>query len=216
MGSQPDAAPAFDLTSGFKLGMGPVLPVFPLLVPTDWPGRSANVCRPLLSDPTLEDGLLISFAYLGQGMRMFVSPDRLMKLDRTLDQVQEEALGNLKKRPGAWRIAQLPLADGHTLPLAVCDTDLLAAERILDESFLRAAGEMLDGAVHLAVGVPHRGVIVAADLAQSDDLIFLKYAVQQWYAEGGDEALSPWLFLVMHGMLMGVVRFDDQLNLPMP
>lgn len=204
----------FDLTSGCRLGVGIILPVFPYLVPADWSAATRYVSQPTVTDPLTPQIPLTALAYLTPGAPLFVDPDRLKRMGRTHAQVHAEAIANVRKRPASWQLQTLPEEDEDPLLYAICDDDDLAAERILDKRFLLEATRLLGMPSQVAVGLPRRGVLVAAGLnISTEKLRQFKLSVQVWHAAAGDDALSPLLFRVIFGAPMGVIHFAGSTNL---
>jgi hypothetical protein len=205
----------FNLASGLRLGIGVVLPVFPYLVPADWPDAAEVVHRRVLSDPLTPQIPLMTFAYLTDELRTFVTRERFSRMGRTLDHLRAESLANLQKRPASWHLRELIVETGDILVYAVCEDDMLAAERILDKSFLILATHLLGMPSQAAVAVPRRGQILAVGLNNSDAALrCFKRQVQQWHAESKEEGIAPLLFRMIFGTPMGVIRFDGWPNLP--
>jgi hypothetical protein len=205
----------FHLTSGLRLGIGVVLPVFPYLVPADWPRAAEVVHRPVLADPLTPQIPLVTFAYLTDELCTFVTRERFSRMGRPLDHLRAESLANVRKRPASWQLGELSTDTGERVVYAACEDDLLAAERILDKSFLLQATHLLGMPSQAAVAVPRRGQILAVGLNNSEAAIrCFKAQVQQWHAESGEKGLSPLLFRLIFGSPMGVIRFNGRPNLP--
>jgi hypothetical protein len=201
----------FDLTSGCRLGVGIILPVFPYLISADWPDATRYVSQPIVTDPLAPQIPLAALAYLLPSAPLFVDAERLQRMARNHAQVHAEAVANLKKRTASWQLQTLPDDD---LQYAICNDDELAAERILDKSFLLEVTRLLDTPSQVAVGVPHRGLLVAAGLnLPAEKVRRFKLNVQEWHANAGDAALSPLLFRVIFGAPMGVIHFEGRANL---
>lgn len=203
----------FALSTGLKLGIGVLLPVFPRLMPADWPDAQRMICRPLVSDPLAAQIPWAALAYLTQESQFFVDVDRIERMEIDAAVAVAEALTNLQKRPASWRLETFTGA-GTSLTYAVCDDDVLAAERVLDKGFLLEATRLLTMPPQMAVAIPRRGQLVAVGLNNAiEPLRQFKLTVQRWHAAAGDDALSPLFFRTVFGVPMSVVYFNGKTNL---
>ncbi len=210
--SQPYAQ--YDLSTGLKLGIGVLLPVFPRLMPADRPIAPQMLCRPLVSDPLAAQIPWTALAYLTQDSQFFVDIERIVRMEVDAALAVQEALANLKKRPAHWRLETFQGDADTTLTYALCDDDVLAAEHVLDKSFLLQATRLLHMPPQVAVAVPRRGLLVAVGLNSPNELLRqFKLQIQQWHAEAGDDALSPLFFRTVFGVPMSVVYFNGKTNL---
>ena len=147
--------------------------LLPCLKVRDWEGREHTTCRVLWPDKPSEFMPWLAFGYDHPHTFEFLNEDKLKTLGMTEAQVETKALDNLRTRTSAWQSHDAPLGEGKTLKLLVCMDDFFAAERILDAEFMKEAQKKL-GAPAILVGVPRRGLILAAPF-QTDTAVVLGF-----------------------------------------
>lgn len=83
----------------------------------------------------------------------------------------------------------------------------LAAERVLDRSEMRRLGREEIGSTSLAVGIPHGQLLLVTATATALEAPFGGLVRQLWEEarDAGAEALSPRVFMLDQGELMGVL-----------
>lgn len=191
------ARSAYDMV----MGNGAVLPVYPWLVPPAWGGMATSATRPLLPAPDIPEIPFVALCYLMGDGRMFAGPERLTMLGCTRQQIDAEAVANLSRMAADWDVKEFP-----GMRMAVFQGDLLAAEHVLDVDFMKRGGGLLGADSGLAVAIPRRGIIMATDIQDREGAARLMTAARTVFSEAGEEGITPLLFLVMHGILIGVVR----------
>ena len=173
--------------------------ILPLLKDAAWPGREQSVCAPL-TDLPIQDQPLVTFGW--DRPETFEMLGRQDPLAANLDVLRAAAAANLKKRAGSWQPIEIKLGLFKTGRFLVCGDDFLAAERILDPDFLMQAQRTLDAKM-LAVGIPRRGIIMAANGAQSSELLqrFLAAVAGQFH-RGEAPPITPTVFGVVDGAIV--------------
>jgi hypothetical protein len=192
----------------------PMEPLLPLLKEGIWKGRDMSICKPLLGTEQLGDVPLLAFGYDRPNTFEFLSKDKGGDFER----LQKEAIANLRARPAKWRVARSTggfLGFGKKPQLLIFDGDFFAAERVLDEEFLREAQRLLKTQL-VAVGIPARGVIFAADgMPKGNDPhleigAFVAMMANIYRTSARDTApISPTVFTAQDGKLIGSIRSDD-------
>ena len=204
-GPEPRGGP-FQLECGADLGQGP-LPVFPLLMPASFTPAQTALARPIIKGPKLPNipwvtmCLLIPVPGSPAPNRGFLKQERVAQLGKTTADFEGEALHNVATRPATWQ----PLSFG----MLACTDDYLAAERILDPTFLLKAQATL-GEESLVIGIPARGQLCATGLSgftkSAPEAIAFKKLVEVMFQEGGELGITPWLFLVIKGNINSILE----------
>ena len=181
--------------------------ILPALKPADWVGRETSVCRPLIEGQTSPFVPLVAFGYDQPSTFRFLStaqiPGAASPQDRKL--IEQAALRNLRARKASWKAEQISLGRTHSLHLAVCGDDFLAAERILDPDFMRLAHSLLR-AEKLAVAVPRRGVLLATNARQPEEFLSrFAAAVSAEFYSAHSAPISPVTFIVADGQIVGMI-----------
>lgn len=177
-------------------------PIWPLLKPFDWMGRTVAACRRLLPDNAREVPWL-GFGYDHPDTFQFLNADQLFELGKTQEEIEAEAIAHLSSMPAQWK----EYAPGKLL---VYDADYFAAERVLDAGFLRDAAKLL-GTTLLAVGIPRRHILLAAPaMGNGDDSAMLQFArlCQEFYTSGEAAPIAPFPLLVRDGEIIGRVQVE--------
>jgi len=177
--------------------------LLPCLKVRDWEGRAHTTCRVLWPDKPSEFMPWLAFGWDHPHTFEFLNQEKLKTLGMTEAEVEAQALDNLRKRTSAWQSHDAPLGEGKTLRLLVCMDDFFAAERILDAAFMKEAQRKL-GAPAILVGVPRRGLILAAPF-QTDTAVVLGFGgvVFGQFSRGESAPVSPMLFVVADGAILG-------------
>lgn len=189
-------------------------PLLPLLKEGIWKGREISICRPLFGAEQLGDVPLLAFGYDRPNTFEFLSKEKGGDFER----LQKEAVANLRARPAKWKVARSTggfLGFGKKPQLLVFDGDFFAAERVLDEEFLREAQRLLKTQL-VAIGIPARGVIFAADgLPKGKDprteiAAFVAMIANIYRSSARETApISPTVFTAQDGKLIGSIRSED-------
>jgi hypothetical protein len=174
--------------------------ILPLLKPADWNLASDMVCRPLAEFPSP------GMPYVAYG---YDRPNTFEILGRanadaaTTASLEAPALKHLRARNASWEKVEIKTGWFKKVRILICGDDFLAAERILDVEFLRAAQKQL-GAKMLAVGIPRRGLLMVSDGAQSkDNLQRFCAAVAGQYHRAETPPITTTVFGVIDGSIVG-------------
>lgn len=137
----------------------------------------------------------------------FVETGRLADLNMTAPAIEARAIAALGARPADWKPLPLDLG-GKLLRVLTLSDDPFAAERVLDAAVMRQAQQILE-ADALFVGVPRRGLLMAIDGLQEEPLLrAFGAAVAGQFTQGESEVISPAVFTMQDGVLVG---FLDQI-----
>jgi uncharacterized protein YtpQ (UPF0354 family) len=177
--------------------------LLPCLNARDWEGRAHSTSRVLWPDKPSQFMPWLAFGWDHPSRFEFLDEEKLKGLGMTEAQAETRALENLRKRTSAWQSHDAPLAGGRMLRLLICMDDVFSAERILDVEFMKEAQRKL-GTDAILVGVPRRGLILAAPL-QTDTAVVLGFAgvVFGQFSRGESAPVSPMLFGVADGAILG-------------
>ncbi|MFH1467575.1 MAG: hypothetical protein ABIO70_24530 [Pseudomonadota bacterium] len=173
--------------------------LLPVLRPAGWPDRAHCWARPLLPLP---DAPLVTLTQQVQPLLVTLGPRRLALLGLTPSAAEARAIANLALLPAPWRALQSPTPRGGWLEIQVLRGPL-AASRILDTRALAALGRQIIGADSLAVALPRADLLLATPAAWALDGDF--GAVALGLTVGSPEPLSPRIFLVEGGVLVGTL-----------
>lgn len=187
-------------------------PVLPILKSHDWLGRERTICRLLVPDHDLPGMPVVAYGYdrphtfefllRAEGSRQSVQDQARL--------VEQAALRNLRARPAKWAVNDVRVGtDNKKLRLAAFDDDYLAAERILDSDFILQAHKNLK-APTLAVGVPRRGGLLAADGRPADKLSWFAAIVADLYYRNDAAPITPLVFLMEEGRITGALASDEK------
>ncbi len=119
--------------------------ILPCLKEPGWAGAEKTVCRPLWTGERSPHIPWVAFGYDHPHSFEFLGRDRLEGLGKSEDAVEREALTNLRARPASWQEISVKLGWFKKLRLQVCGDDFLAAERVLDTTFMLEAQRKLKG-----------------------------------------------------------------------
>jgi hypothetical protein len=177
-------------------------PLLPFLLEPAWRGKDGVVARPLWREPSAYVPWL-ALGYELQPSFQLLSRDRAPE-GRSPSELESEALANLRQRPASWQELELDLGGFRQLRMLVASDDF-TAERILDPTFLLEAQRGLD-ASGLLVGIPRRGFLVVTALDTNVERVHTFGAVAATQFQSGESAaVSPALFTVKNGQIVGVV-----------
>lgn len=208
-----------------------------LLQPTRWDPGDA-VARPLTGRPRAGMPWLTIVVPDPDGGPMG-APMRSLFSTEMVHRYVNAASVNLTRTPGGWSViergpglfgllrrplvlaaepsTEIPLRaasiEGPDGGVAVAELGVpldLTAERILDRELLREAQERLQ-ADRLALAVPRRGVLMAhpADPRDLVEVVRFQERTIELYGRAGSHALSPLLFAVAGGELLGVLEVAE-------
>jgi HEAT repeat protein len=186
--------------------------VLPVIKPHNWLGREYALCRPMVLPEDLPDSPLVGFGYDLKNNFEVITRENFPSdhLSDSLRMIEQAAMRNLRERPVHWKIEVVKLGPFWNMRLLVCGEDNLACERILDEKFLQEAQSELR-AQKIAVGIPYRGLLVAANASSQDDtLARFSAMVSAQYHQPLSAALSPQVFLVQDGKIVGIVTGQEK------
>jgi hypothetical protein len=175
--------------------------LLPCLEQPAWSGRDRAVARPLWSEPSP----YVPWVALG-----YSEPQGFRFLERDAapgppDELESEAIGNLRQRAASWQELGLELGGFKRLRMLAAADDALSAERILDAAFLLEAQRRL-GATGLLVGVPRRGFLVATAFDSNVERVHTFGAVVATQFQGGEsDPITPVLFTARGGRIAGMV-----------
>ncbi|MCB9676210.1 MAG: hypothetical protein H6737_13900 [Alphaproteobacteria bacterium] len=165
----------------------------PALQPADWPGRAHAVHQPIVkgASPWIP---LLTFADDSPHTRQ-------IRTAGDAEALRQASSANLRKLP--YQIGILDDPEGPPFAMAMLEGDEYAAEQVLNPEAMRHVAYKL-GCKDLVVGVPRRGVLIAADAGLPREMMsfFLQFvSAQYWRANTG--GLSPVGLLVVDGVVCG-------------
>lgn len=179
--------------------------LYPILKPRDWGGD--DVLRRSLAPEMEGDSDSIPWIAVGwdrPALVMFARPEDVERLADDEDALHEAALDNLRAFEVDREEMRLPMPSGGEITIDGFG-GMFAAEKILDEGFLRAQQERL-GTELLAVGAPRRAMLLITDGAQSPEaLAGFEAAVRGQYRRAESPPVSPCVFAVKDGELVGLL-----------
>lgn len=156
------------------------------------------VWRSVLPDAGPADLPIVVFGVDGESTFGMIRRDAL---ERPVEDAMDVAIANLASED-----VELEVMRAGALELLVASGSFYAAEKVLDEGFMRGLHARL-GANLLAAAVPTRGLLIvtsadqaAAQLAQFAELVASRYA------DGGSRAISPTVLLLERGRIAGFVH----------
>ncbi len=180
--------------------------LLPVLREADWNGRSLAAARVLFGEKV--GGAFIpwvTFAYDEETQTLTLTEEGLRNEQRSLLDVEREALAALSARGAAWEVKGTD-ATGAEETLSLLDeyaaAHLLLGAR-LDEAHRRLKAE------RLVVAIPTRGILVTRGWPEGDgeaevtDLLEWANVV---YRDSHESRVSPALFEVRGGSVVGIVR----------
>jgi hypothetical protein len=137
---------------------------------------------------------------------VYLGPERLAWLGLTAADAEDRAVANLGGLPVSWRTVQHATPSGSWLALELLEGPM-AAERVLDPAALRQLADDRIGSRELAIGIPHRGLLLvtSASMALDGDLARVVRGLYDEAREAGAMALSPRVLLAEQGVLVGVI-----------
>lgn len=188
----------------------PPMPVYPCLKENSWQGHEDSLCRPLWSGRASEFMPWVAFGYDHPHTFEFLSKAQVKEGPQDANQVEREAVRNLRLRKVEWTEVSVKLSFFKKLKMQVCQGDFLAAEKILDVGFMRQAQTALK-ARGILVGIPVRGVMFAMDGEGGTDRItaFIALIASQ-YQSAESAPISPAVFALKDGQVVEMVEVGAQ------
>ena len=182
--------------------------ILPCLKEPSWVGGEEAYCRPLWTGERSPHIPWVAFGFDHPHSFEFLGRQRIEQLGKTDQTLEREALANLKLRAGSWQEVSVKLGWFKKLRLQICGDDFLAAERILDVTFMGEAQRRLK-APGLMVGIPRRGLLVAMSAAAALDDVKKTTALVTFVSaqfHGGESApISPAVFAMKDGEIVGLI-----------
>jgi hypothetical protein len=181
------------------------LPLLPCLKEAKWAGREHTVCRALWESGSSPYMPWLAVGYDHPHTFEFINTTRLPELNTTEKALEAEALANLRARPATWEPLDVDVK-GRKLRILTCSGDYFAAEHVLDPAFMQQAQRTLK-APGLFVGVPRRGLLMAAAAGQDQQMIAaFGAAVAGQFSRGESAVISPMLFAMKDGAIIGILE----------
>lgn len=192
----------------------PAAMLLPCLKERKWRGREQTVCRALWEKDVSAGMPWLAVGYDHPHTFEFINTERLVELNTTESALEAQALLNLSKRQATWQPLDADINGGKRLHMLLCTDDFYAAERIVDPDFMREAQRRLN-ARGLLVGVPRRGVLMATNGEQDDQILSaFGAAVVGQFSRGETALISPILFGLKDGAIVGIVEAVADALLP--
>jgi hypothetical protein len=167
--------------------------ILPVLKAPDWGG--ARMLRRRLTDIGHPDIVpWVAFGIDHPTLIEFVGEQAESVRGRSLADIEAEAIANLGRFPCRWKEDVAEAADGAR-GVVLMAMGPYAAERVLDARFMREAQQRL-GSEIVAVGMPHRNMLVAAGRPEGMLFAGFQNAVQHAHTRGSGAAISPGVFLM--------------------
>jgi hypothetical protein len=178
-------------------------PILPRLKRSTWKGVERSVCRPLLAHRSPH----VPWVALGHAEAndfAFVPTTALRESAGRAVDLEREAIRNVRVRETEWEESSLSLGLFKKLVMLSCQGDPVSSEKVLDLGFLRLAHARLRTDA-LFAGVPYRGMLTVVDANGGSERVatFGRLVVRE-YAEAGKDYVSPALFRIRDGLVVGV------------
>jgi hypothetical protein len=186
--------------------MADTRPILPCLKDPTWEGSEDSLCRRLDLDVDATHLPWIAFGYDGAQSFEFLSRSSLESLGKNPDQVEREAMRNLRLRRASWERVEAKIGFLKKLTIHSCTNDYFASERILDVGFMREIQSRIK-AGGLAVGVPRRGVLMVTRSEQPPKHLWAFAAgVSAQYYRGESASITPAVFAMIDGKVVGILE----------
>ncbi len=184
---------------------GGLPPLLPFLRPASWGGADVAIGRPLQEQKAADVPFVSLVMEMGTDWR-FTALSESYTAPGDTDRLMKEAVDNLERLPLHF---EPRLNQGSEAPkMFRCLADF-AAEAILSPRFMIDLQKKLS-APALAVAIPARGTLVATSAAPDNGavLIGVDGMAKQLFADGGPKALTPHLWLVQEGKVLGRISLQ--------
>jgi hypothetical protein len=181
-------------------------PLLPCLKEAKWSGKEQTACRPLLDK--VEGVPLLTYGHDQPHTFAFTPRD-----GADLEALHKEAIANLANIKV--NVQELDLS---TTKMIAVDGGYFVTEKILDVAFMKTLHARLKTSL-LAVSIPKKGRMLAVDALKDAGLIsrFLVVAEKQYSDPTGDgNPITPMVFLVQDGVLVGVARHQNETDVEVP
>jgi hypothetical protein len=167
------------------------------LRPNDWGAKEFAYFKPVLD--SAEDGLLLALA------RDMLNSTQTFP--NTIDGLELQAAMTEARAHIAALQVNIEQFDVGELPIVVTTGDYYAGEKLLDEAHMKAMHRRLETGLLLAA-VPAKGILMVTNAVTEPAQTLGFAAAVQGQFEGAEHAhqLSPVLYLVQEGRLVGVAR----------
>jgi hypothetical protein len=185
----------------------PDMSVVPLLMPADWEGGRVYACRRLAAG--LETGHLpwLTFGHDLPGSIKLIEKQEVKSMGIAPGRLEKASIRNLAREECNWEEERFDLSGGVSLRMLICGLDFLAAERILDQRFMKQAQRHL-GAKLLAAGIPRRGLLFMTDgLQDLRALAAFALVVSAQYHRAQSTPIAPGVFGLVKGEIVGLMRY---------
>jgi hypothetical protein len=166
--------------------------LFPVLKSHDWEHRDKVLCYQLATHLSIPYMPWITFGQELSTTFCF----HFAKQDQNQTYLMEEALHNLRKRPALWNMEDCILQ---------CSNDCLAAERILDSEFMQKGYDLLNTDL-LAVGIPCRGLLLAINGRDKENIGAFAVMVSTEFFRAYSSPITPITFMFFNGKIAGYVQ----------
>jgi hypothetical protein len=188
--------------------------LLPCLKERTWRGREHSVCRVLWPNQASAYMPWVAVGYDHPHSFTFVTTQDFAPMQTTEAALEARALANLRRRSAKWEKVNVNPGKGSRFSILACLDDFLAAERILDPDFMKEAQRTLR-ARGLLVGIPRRGRLFCIDgELQPDAVQAFGIMVAQEFTAGESAEISPMLFAVKDGEIVGIVEAVADAILP--
>lgn len=180
--------------------------ILPCLKDPNWEGSEDSICRRLDLDVDSSQLPWIAFGYDGAQAFEFLSKSALQSLGKTPEQIEREALRNLRLRKASWETVEAKMGFFRKLTILACTNDYFSSERILDVGFMRDVQNRIK-AGGLAVGIPRRGVLMVTKTDQPPKHLWAFAAgVSAQYHRGETAPITPSVFAMVDGKVVGILE----------
>ena len=175
-------------------------PLMPTFKPGNWGGRDECLCRPILEPGPATLPLIV---YGEDAPQTFGLLKKDGTREKSIDEIHARAMANLKAVE-----VQIEEIDLPELKVLAIGGGYFAAEKILDEDFMRQMQERL-GVKLLAAGVPRKGMLLLTDGLLAPETMAKFVAICEGRFNDGSDggpALSPTAMIVRDGKVCGFVE----------
>lgn len=165
-----------------------------------------SACRPLWEQQASDYMPWLAVGYDSPTSFEFVTTQAVATMNTTREALERQALKNLRQRKVTWEPLDVDVPNGTKFRGLVCHDDFLAAEHILDRTFMLEAQRRLD-ASRLLVAVPRRGMLLCTN-GERDAIREAVFGtvVAEEYARGESAVISPLIFVVQDAAIVGLIE----------